>query len=58
MSLIAYRCRQQTAANADQIAEVEKRIRSLGGILTCPVGDQGGEEKARRDDLRGFVPPI
>ena len=48
---------QQTAANADQVGEVEERIRSLGGILTYPVGDQDGEEKARRDILREFVLP-
>ena len=42
----------------DQVGEVEKRIRSLGGILTCPIGYQDCEEKARREDLRRFVLPI
>ena len=54
--LIADRSLQQTAANVDQIREIEERIQSLGGILTYPVGDQDSGEKARREALRMFVP--
>ena len=33
------------------------RIQSLGTMLRRPLGDQDGEEKARREVLRKFVPP-
>ena len=55
--MIADRIPQQTTANADEIKEVDERIRSLGGILARPVGDQDSEEKARREALRRFVLP-
>ena len=47
---------QQTAANADQIRELNERVRSMGGILAYPVSDKDSEEKARREALRGYVP--
>ena len=53
--LTADRFLQQTSANADQITEIEERIQSLGGILTCPVGGQDSGEKARREALRRYV---
>lgn len=52
---ISDRLLQRTAANADQIGEIEERVRSLGGILARPVDDQDSEEKARRRALRRFV---
>ena len=54
--LTADRFPQQTAANVDQIRDIEERIRSLGGILTCLVGGQDNGEKARREALRRYVP--
>ena len=56
--LIADRFLQQTAANADQIRELEERIRSMGGILAFPVSDKDSEERARREALRRFVLPL
>ena len=56
--LTVNRCLQQTAANADQVTEVEERIRSLGEILAHPIGDHDNEEKARREGLRRFVLPF
>ena len=48
---------QQTSANADQIIELEERVRSMGGILAYPVGDKDSEEKTRREALRRYVLP-
>lgn len=48
---------QQTAANKDQIREVEERIQSLGEILAYPIGEQDSDEKARRESLKRFVLP-
>ena len=47
---------QQTAANAQQIRDIEERVESLAGVLTPPVSDEDNEEKARREALRRFVP--
>ena len=55
--LTADRFLQQTAANGDQIRDIEERVQSLCGVLAYPVGDQDGEEKARREVLRRFVSP-
>jgi hypothetical protein len=46
---------QQTIANAEQIDDVEKRIKSLSKILAFPAGDQDTEEKTRRIALRKWV---
>lgn len=46
---------KQTAANAEQIKDVEERVQSLGEVLASPVGDRDTEEKARRETLRRFV---
>jgi hypothetical protein len=46
---------QQSAANAEQIKDIEERIQSLSGVLASPVGDRDSEEKARRETLRRFV---
>ena len=56
--LIVDQVSQQTIANADQIREIEQRVRSLCGVLTYPVGDKDHEEKVRREALRRFVPPF
>lgn len=55
--MFAKRLLQTTTANIDQIREIERRVRSLDGVLTRPVGDQDSEEKARREALREFVLP-
>ena len=55
---VADRFLQQATANVEQIAEVEERIQSLGGILKYPVGGQDSEEKARREALRRCVLPF
>ena len=47
---------QQTAANAQQIRDIEERVQSLAGVLTSPICDGDSEEKARREALHGFVP--
>ena len=49
---------QQKISNTDQMREVEGRIQSLTGILTYPVGEHDGEEKARREVFRRFIPPF
>ena len=54
--LTADRFLQQTAANAQQIRDIEKRVESLAGVLTPPVSDEDNDEKARREALRRFVP--
>lgn len=46
---------QQTAANVEQMKEIEERIESLADVLASPVGDQDSGEKARREALRKFV---
>ena len=49
---------QQTVANGDQIREVERRIQSVSGILSHPVGEHDSEEKTRREGLKKFeLPP-
>ena len=48
---------QQTAANAEQMRDIEERVRSLSEVLASPVGDQDSEEKARREVLRKFGSP-
>ena len=55
---IAEHTSQQSSGNADKIRGVEERIRSLGSILAHLVDDQDNEEKARREILRRFVPPV
>ena len=47
---------QQTAANADQVKDIEERVQSLGEVLASQVGDRDKEEKARRKALRKFEP--
>jgi hypothetical protein len=56
--LTADRFLQQTTANAEQIKDIEERVQSLSEVLASPVGDQDSEEKARREALRRFVPPL
>ena len=46
---------QQTAANVEQMRDIEERAQSLAEALASPVGDQDSEEKARREILRRFV---
>ena len=46
---------QQTVANAKQIEDIEERVQSLAEVLAYPVDGLDGEEKARREVLRGFV---
>ena len=36
---------QQTAPNAEQMKELEGRMRSLAQLLASPMGDQDSEEK-------------
>lgn len=56
---IADRSLQQTAANADQVGEIEERIQSPGRILAYPVHDQDSDELTRREALREFaLPPL
>ena len=57
VSSVAYRFLQQFAANAEQVGDIEKRVQSIAEVLTYPVSDQDGEEKARREGLRGSVLP-
>ena len=52
--LIVDRFLQQTAANAEQIREIEERVQSLGDVLATQVVDQDIEEKARREALKKF----
>ena len=47
---------QQTAANAQQIGDIEERAESLAEVLASPVCDDDIEENARREALRKFVP--
>ena len=47
---------QQTAANAEQIRDIEGRVQSLAEASASPTSDQDSEEKARRKALRKFVP--
>ena len=47
---------QQTAANAQQIRDIEERVQSLAGVLASPICDEDSEEKARREALQRFVP--
>ena len=54
--LIAHCFLQQTAANAQQIGDIEARVESLAEVLASPVCDDGIEENARREALRKFVP--
>jgi hypothetical protein len=54
--LTADRFPQQTAANTEQIRDIEERIQSLAEVLASPMNDQDSEEKARRKALRKFVP--
>jgi len=46
---------QQTAANAEQMREIEERIQSLAEVLGSPVDGRDSEEKARRGALRELV---
>ena len=46
---------QQTAANEEQIRDIEERIQSLADVLASPMGDQDDAENARRRALRKFV---
>ena len=48
---------QQTAANAEQIRDIEERVQSLAEVLAPPISDQDTGEKARRETLRKFVFP-
>lgn len=54
VSSVTYLFLQQTAANSDQIADIEKRVQSLSEILASPVDDQDSEERLRREALRRF----
>ena len=47
---------QQTAANAQQIGDIEARVESLAEMLASSVCDEDSEERARREVLRRFVP--
>jgi hypothetical protein len=51
---------KQTTANADQVDELEERIRSLSlsEALASPLDDHDNEEKARREALRKRVPVL
>ena len=53
--LTADRWPQQTAINAQQIREIEERVRSLTGVLASPICDEDSEEKTRREALRRFM---
>lgn len=53
--LTADRFLQQTAANAEQIREIEERLQSLADVFASPVNDQDSGEKARRETLRKYV---
>ena len=53
--LTADRFLQQTAANAEQIREIEERVQSLADVFASPVNDQDSGEKARRETLRKYV---
>ena len=54
--MIADHFLQQTAANVQHIKDIEEKVRSLAGVLTPSVCDEDGEEKARREAFRRFVP--
>ena len=54
--MTADRLPQQTAANAEQIRDIEGRVQSLAEVLASPMNDQDSEEKTRRKALRKFVP--
>ena len=54
--LTADRFLQQTAANVQQIREIEERVQSLAGVLASSICEEDSEEMARREALRRFVP--
>ena len=47
---------KQTTVNADQIKDIEERVRSLGEVLASPVGERDVEERARREALKRYAP--
>ena len=47
---------QQTSDNAESVKEIERRVKSLSSTLTSAVSGDDYAEKARRLELRRFVP--
>jgi len=37
------------------VEEIERRVQSLSGVLTSPVGEEDYREKGRRMELRRFA---
>ena len=47
---------QQTAANAQQIRDIEERVQSLVAVLASLICNKDGREKTRREALRRSMP--
>lgn len=46
---------QQTSDNDEAVEEIEKRVRSLSGVLTSPASEDDYAEKERRAEFRRFA---
>ena len=46
---------QQTSDNADNLKEIERRVRSLSSVLASPISEDDYAEKGRRMELQMFV---
>jgi hypothetical protein len=42
---------QQTLDNAEKVKGIERRVRSLSGVLASPIGEEDSAEKGRRVEL-------